>query len=972
MLKDSVTASAHGGVYIKENAGNLRLNKIDSGGFDVYVEVVNGGIMDANQSAERDERTYQQLKDGVWSDLQLTESSGAGTKIDNIVASYKATKEGEYRSYWVYRNSVGGSYDTSQKITLSDAERASYEDFYATQWMTADTDKTQEVYVQDAIKTLENSRTQQYHTLHDQFSDYFTAKGEAFPTAYDTGFTYALNLVDPDEESDLRGSVKVWTEEELIYAIGAGILMPITDTQASIEDPNILGDNVTLIASRGVGSATGRVTIDVSGSSLHLTDDERVALASAERDDVAYWGTVSSATVDFKNLGSADQIVRKDGVWTGFVAGDRIRISGSASNDDIYLITSVSGSTITLSADDALVNESGKVIDFQHEILDPLDKSVTKSTITVDQREDVDVESSGEINVTAGANVYLGSEGDINIDYVQAGETVRIKGGQGIYNVDIDGAPNVVSGDLVLEAAVASIGTADNPFVVNLTGTATVTARANTGIFIKSLDTGTDSDSTIYVGTMYSAQGGIYLHSQDSIVDGLDTVWENIRASVVELNAITGGIGETGDYLDVNVLGAGTLTATAFGTIRIAETEGNMYVNRVSSSNGDVDLKAHLSILDANNDINADIIGLGVILTADVVGIGTTENNLDINTNGGTLKATSDKGNAYIIETDGDLRLDQVSSGDGVAFITVPSGRILNGRSSGSNVISGKTYLFASGDIGQPEGTGNGPVTTQVGNIEGQSTAGSTWIMNNGALTVGGVTSGEGPGILSGGSVNIGASSPVIITRDIVSGRDEEGNFVGFADITVTSTGDGDDSGAWDAADGPDDIYIPEGITLDATGNVILQAGDALNIYGTVIAANSLIMRVDYGNADPGTGGSLDITGTLTASNSLIEGESDDDYFPLYDSFYGITGDVTVRGYGGSDLYILNLYGQGAARFNIYDETPSGDLGVDRLMIYGTDDADFFLFRPFAISSLEVDESRKPVSGGVVERVNYD
>ncbi|MDD5049199.1 MAG: hypothetical protein PHH09_09750, partial [Methanoregulaceae archaeon] len=99
---------------------------------------------------------------------------------------------------------------------------------------------------------------------------------------------------------------------------------------------------------------------------------------------------------------------------------------------------------------------------------------------------------------------------------------------------------------------------------------------------------------------------------------------------------------------------------------------------------------------------------------------------------------------------------------------------------------------------------------------------------------------------------------------------------------------------------------------------------------------------------------------------------SDDDYFPLYDSFYGISGDVTVSGFGGSDLYILNLYGQGAARFNIYDKTPSGDLGVDRLMIYGTDDADFFLFRPFAISSLEVDESRQPVSGGVVERVNYD
>jgi len=638
LLKDNVSATAMGNVFLKETAGNLRLKKIDAAGHDV--EVAGGGIVDANQAEERDERTYNELKEGMWKDLQLTDTTGAQDKIDNIVASFAATKEGEYRTYWVYRNSVGGSYDASQKITLSATERAWYEDYYAGQGKTA-------TEIAAAITTLENSRTTQYHTLHGQFDDYFASRSEAFPMSYDPAFSYVLSA---SEESTLRASVKVWTEEELLYAIGAGLLKPVTDTQGALEDPNIVGANVTLVTSGGVGNSAGRVEIDLSGGALTLTDDQRVALAAAERDDVGYWGVVASATVDFKDLGSADQIVRKDGDWTGFAAGDRIRITGSVSNNDIYRISTVSGSTLTLSADDALVNEFNKPVSVQHEILDPLDKAVIKSTITIDQREDVDVESSGEINITAGANVYLGSEGDLNIDSVHAGDTVRIKGGQGIYNVAVAGAANVVSGDLVLEAAEKSLGTAAKPFTVNLDGTSTVTARAGTDIYLTGLV------DTLYVGTLYARSGGIHLTATGAIADGYNNDFENIRANTLELTA--GAIGEAGDYLDVNLLGTGTLKANASGTIRIAETEGNLYVNRVSSSAGDVDLKAHLSILDANNDIAADVIGKNITLNADVGGIGVSGNDLDIDTLSGLLNSKSNLGNAYIIETGGDVILD--------------------------------------------------------------------------------------------------------------------------------------------------------------------------------------------------------------------------------------------------------------------------------------------------------------------------
>ena len=100
------------------------------------------------------------------------------------------------------------------------------------------------------------------------------------------------------------------------------------------------------------------------------------------------------------------------------------------------------------------------------------------------------------------------------------------------------------------------------------------------------------------------------------------------------------------------------------------------------------------------------------------------------------LSASSDLLNIYLIETVGDLWLDEVGTGDDqTAFLAVPDGSIRNGNSSGgANVITGRTLLFAAQDIG----TELDPIVTTVGNIEATSTAGATWVSNLGALEVGG------------------------------------------------------------------------------------------------------------------------------------------------------------------------------------------------------------------------------------------
>src|SRR5207247_1955121 len=61
-----------------------------------------------------------------------------------------------------------------------------------------------------------------------------------------------------------------------------------------------------------------------------------------------------------------------------------------------------------------------------------------------------------------------------------------------------------------------------------------------------------------------------------------------------------------------------------------------------------------------------------------------------------------------------------------------------------------------------------------------------------------------------------------------------------------------------------------------------------------------------------------------------------------------------------------------------YLDQSRGDPGINRLRIYGTTQADFFLLRANKaigqgmVAAIQVDANRVPVPGGVIERINYD
>src|SRR5208283_2832829 len=304
-------------------------------------------------------------------------------------------------------------------------------------------------------------------------------------------------------------------------------------------------------------------------------------------------------------------------------------------------------------------------------------------------------------------------------------------------------------------------------------------------------------------------------------------------------------------------LGSGTVTANARGDIYLEEVLSDMNVNSIVSTSGNVGLMANLSILNASGGIAAEVTGADISLDAINGNIGIAGNDLDIKATG-TLTSSS-YGNANIIQTDGDLSLNTVATVSGTAYISAPAGRILNGASSGYNIASGKTYLFAQNDIG----TSANPITTQVGFLEGLSTLGAAYITNTGSMTIGGVT-GSPTGFDTAGPLVISAMSPITIETSVSSGDD----------ITITASDD-------DPGD-VNSIVVEDGVTISSKKNVTLDAGDNITIMkgaeidaGTTNAPGTIFMyAANHANlgSNYNYGAVVELYGTLTASSVDIFG----------------------------------------------------------------------------------------------------
>ncbi|MCP4887379.1 MAG: hypothetical protein GY904_12290, partial [Planctomycetaceae bacterium] len=984
-----LATSTIGGVHVKEATKDLTIDQIQAAG-DVTIFVASGDLLDGNTVEQADERAIEALRNNVWGDLQLT-GAAAHDKVNNTKNSLANTKTTQYQTYWEWRDRQTdhlifrqgeANYNPDALLELGADEQSFYETFY--------TDTSGNVD-HAAIEALRISRTEQYKNLDATYG--IDGGSDGNPDTFDSDYTVALTA---EEISEIEASIKIWTEAELINGIGIGLLKPVTDTDTVNELPNIVATNVSLhVPGGGVGRTGGQILIDLS---YDLTDDDRVILGAAERDDVFYLTTNRvEASVDFD--APTDTLTRRDGNWgSEFFAGQIIQVEGGSANatedGPFYRILSVSGNVITLDTSEertqleanevnervfvsgialdprgatvgATVNVSnGNTITFVsgtkgfgafttgmklllagnsqnindadnlYEILSAseteivlkgspnltnesnvaitLDQYVDLVAVQVQLREDLDMELSGNINISAGGDTFIGTTDDTDaiLNQLNIAGDLRIKSSESIVNNAGASATNIVSNHLLLEAGSGSVGGIGdaNRIYLDVNPGFNVTARAVGDIVI------TERNGDINVGTMFSQTSDVDLIAEGSILDGINESFVNIEADDIRLDA-GGSIGATGNALDIeargdgSAIGSGLLTATSNGDIYLIETIGDMNVRNVLSRNGNVALTANLSILDAfdltdptdpsssedtasTGKPRADILGDSITLVATIGQIGQAGNELDIDSRrlGTGVLNSSSSDNTYLIETSGNLYIDQTGTNGETAFITAPTSGILNGAAADvSNVSGGRAFLVANTNIG----TTLKPLFTRIGTIQSISTTGSTYVTNDGPLLVDVISSGIGQS--SAGDLTVISSSPITIVADVIADGDIVYNATDLADEDY------------------DTITVNPDIRVDSgAGNVVFNAGDDIVISsGAVVeAAGDIEFNTDVGNLDTG-GGDITINGSINAisGNLTMTSGPDDDTISIHGS---VTSGSTATISTGAGTDVVNVSSSGS------------------------------------------------------------
>src|SRR5690606_20256082 len=175
-------------------------------------------------------------------------------------------------------------------------------------------------------------------------------------------------------------------------------------------------------------------------------------------------------------------------------------------------------------------------------------------------------------------------------------DIIRIKTNGNLLDGLAGSGINLTGTDILLEAGDGGIGEAGRPLTANMTGTAGgLIARATADVRI------TAPQSDLRLESVYSKSGDAYLEATvGSILDALDSSATKVQAGFISLKA-GGGIGTELDPLEIDATGlhdadatsaAGTVLASAGGTIVLTETHGDFNVQHVESTGGDVVLVA--------------------------------------------------------------------------------------------------------------------------------------------------------------------------------------------------------------------------------------------------------------------------------------------------------------------------------------------------------------------------------------------
>ena len=589
----------------------------------------------------------------------------------------------------------------------------------------------------------------------------------------------------------------------------------------------------------------------------------------------------SSAVVRFleNTLLDSGRIVRADGgswLTEGFAAGQLLRISGASVNATTgvlaYTIASVTDTIIALKSSARITTEAKPVsISLTRGVLPVV------TAIRVSHLDDIDVNATGRIKLSADGAILLGSTTDIRLGYVvnassDDGNDIRIKTTMSILNASgtVDDPAHQVdlADDTVRIDRAAFWGTGDR----------VTYHRPDGGTAIGGLIDGFDyflyalNDGRFQ---LYQTRDEALVHGSAGRVDLVGTgsgAWHIFRKAGdgdptiggknLILEAAQGSIGQANAPLVVRLVDGGSLTARARDDVHVSAAgffgaAQDLRVESVFSAQGDVVLTAAGSILEAFNNDLTKIKARHIHLTATAGGIGGpgtgSSGYLDLDAQ---VSVTADAfGDIWIAQGRGDLNVDHIMSENANVFLRA-AGSILDAASDaglpGADVIGRSISLDAvAGGVGRAD---------NALDIKGQYSGFGALSASSGLSNIYII---ETTSNLQLGSIRPGAQATAFITNlrgDIRNGaKAGDINIQGVGAVLVAARNIG-------ATDNRITTQVEQLEAQSITGSVWIDNIGALAIGGTVSdRPNGIVAR---------GGIAVSSSGPITVAKSILAGAS--------------------------------------------------------------------------------------------------
>ncbi|MFN5330701.1 MAG: beta strand repeat-containing protein, partial [Planctomycetota bacterium] len=280
----------------------------------------------------------------------------------------------------------------------------------------------------------------------------------------------------------------------------------------------------------------------------------------------------------------------------------------------------------------------------------------------------VDYTSDSEVNVkkveaTAGL-VRINAQFAIKDDNNSAADITALKG------VDLTSVKGGIGENGAIEMEVGTTGT--------------VLANALRTVWL------TELTEDMNIDRITSTIGTARLMADQSILDWFDDTTVDVEAVTLDFKALTGTIGASRNYLEVDSSYRGTvgevLTQSYLGTY-MDESVSDMNLRNVTSLTDVVFLTAAGSIIDIKNDTTIKVQGYGINLIARAGSIGETRNDVETDLQVLTQLTAKASANVYLKEMIGAMRVVTIEGTQGIVRLSV-----------NETSTSGEDYLMEPGD----------------------------------------------------------------------------------------------------------------------------------------------------------------------------------------------------------------------------------------------------------------------------------